>query len=145
MKKKITLSDISKESPFKVPDGYFEKMQAEILTRIESEKEIVPIPKPNIQWRKWAISAAASLAVFFGVYFTQFYQKTSQEEIEISNLTDQQMIQYLENENVDLADLTENTSINQLELDTIIDENFNTTPLNISEEEINQLEIKYLN
>lgn len=145
MKKKITLSDISKESPFKVPEGYFEKMQSEILARVESEKVIVSIPKPNIQWKKWAITAAASLAIFFGVYFSQFYQKTSQEEIEIANVTDQQMIQYLENENIDLADLTENTSINQLELDTIIDENFNATPLNLDEKELNQLEIKYLN
>lgn len=145
MKKKITLSDISKESPFKVPEGYFEKMQAEILARVESEKVIVSIPKPNIQWKKWAIAAAASFAIFYGVYFTQFYQKTDQTEIEMSNVTDQQMIQYLENQNIDLVDLAENTNINQLELDTIIEDNFNTTPLNISEEEINQLEIKYLN
>lgn len=131
MKQKITLSDISKESPFKVPEGYFEKMQGEILARIEIEKEIIPIPKPYIKWRKWAIAVAASLAVFFGVYFTQFYQKTRPEDLEIANVTDQQMIQYLENENIDIADLTENTSINQLELDTIIDENFDASTSDI--------------
>jgi hypothetical protein len=145
MKNKITLSDISKESPFKVPEGYFEKMQAEILARVESKKVIVPIPKLNTQWKKWAIAAAASLAIFFGVYFTQFYQKTDQTEIEMSNVTDQQMIQYLENQNIDLVDLAENTNINQLELDTIIEENFDATPLNLDEKELNQLEIKYLN
>lgn len=128
MKKKIKLNDISKESPFKVPEGYFEKMQVEILSRIESEKAI---SKPSLQWRKWAIAAAASLAVFFGVYFSQFYQKTDQTEIEIANVTDQQMIQYLENENIDLADLTENANLNQTELNNLMDENFDASTVDI--------------
>lgn len=131
MKKKITLIDISKESPFKVPEGYFEKMQAEILDRVENENKIVTISIPSIQRRKWAIAAAASLAVFFGVYFSQFYQKTDQTEIEIANVTDQQMIQYLENENIDLADLTDNANLNQTELNNLMDENFDASTVDI--------------
>lgn len=145
MKQKIKIKNISKESPFIVPEGYFEKMQSEILARVGSEKVIVPIPKPSIQWRKWAVVAAASLALFFGVYFSQLYQQPSQNEIEIANVTDQQMIQYLENENIDLADLTENVYLNQTELVNLLDENFEATPLNLNEKELNQLEIKYLN
>lgn len=145
MKQKIKIEDISKENPFKVPEGYFEKMQSEIIAKVESEKLIVPIPTPSFQWKKRVIAAAASLALFYGLYFSQFYQNTKDDDIKIANITDQQMIQYLENENIDFADLTENTNINSLELDRIIKENFDATPLNLNEKEINQLEIKYLN
>jgi hypothetical protein len=39
MKKKITLDQLSKEAPFKVPAGYFNDLQQNILNKIEDKSE----------------------------------------------------------------------------------------------------------
>ena len=60
------LSKITKESPFKVPDTYFDDFSARLREKIEAEKRVLPEPKNRIiQFLKPAISLAASFALIF--------------------------------------------------------------------------------
>jgi hypothetical protein len=145
MKNKITISEITKKSPFKVPEGYFEKMQSEIESKIEKELAPKETNKNIFTWKKYALPIAASFAVFLGVYFATSYEQNKNNETQLAKITDKQMVQYLENEDLDLADLTDNMNLNPEEINKILDENTDILSPTINEKELNQLEAKYFN
>ena len=143
MKNKINLSNIKIDTPFKVPERYFEKMENDLFDKISKQHQTNVALKPRYIWSKWAIGIAASLVLLVGIYFSEIYQnnKTERELAKISNL---QMVQYLENENIDLADLTENIKISNTELDKLVDDNFELTPRNFDGKLLIHLDFKYL-
>lgn len=143
MEKRITIENKAIKAPFKIPEGYFEKMEAEILNKI-SEEKIVKLPvEPKINWRKWSIAAAALLVVFIGLYFAQITTQINNSDADLSEITEKQMVQYLENENIDLADISEKFEKNELE--NIVEENLELDPIEIDDKALNQIEAKYLN
>lgn len=90
--KKSTLSNQSKETPFRVPDRYFDDFSARLQTRIEGESRIVP-NQPNrfIRILKPALGLAASFAlIFLLVYWpvkTFTPNQSAENQAEDSNLT----------------------------------------------------------
>ena len=60
------LSKMKQESPFGVPDNYFDDFSARLQMKIETEKTILPNQQNRIiQFLKPAIGLAASFALIF--------------------------------------------------------------------------------
>lgn len=51
MNKNFDFNEIGKRTPFRTPEGFFEKMQAETLKRVAEEKQ-----KTKIYRLKWGVS-----------------------------------------------------------------------------------------
>ena len=65
MNKDFDFNEIGKRTPFRTPEGFFEKMQAETLKRVAEEKQ-----KTKIYRLKWGVSLAlATAAMLFGFLF----------------------------------------------------------------------------
>lgn len=84
---KLNMLDLTKESPMKVPDGYFDNLTCRIMDRIAEEEEesektakVVSMNRGGGSiWRyamKWTMATAACMAlVFLGV---NYYEDRSQ-------------------------------------------------------------------
>ncbi len=132
MKKRSTLENIPKTSPFLVPESYFETLQAKIQNRIEAESDSKILTlKPTFKWYKWSIAAAASLALLSGIYYSQMVVPIDKSENEIAQISDSQVIQYIDTQNIELADLTENTNMEASDLENILDLNINISDENL--------------
>ena len=57
MNKDFDFNEIGKRTPFRTPEGFFEKMQAESLKRVAEEKR-----KTKIYRLKWGVSLALATA-----------------------------------------------------------------------------------
>lgn len=59
----IQLPDIPRENPFRVPDGYFDRLPADVLSRITRSDAHSPIFPTRVHSLKWAyqLALAASL------------------------------------------------------------------------------------
>lgn len=59
--KQKKLEEISRSNPFTVPDGYFEKLQANVMSRLpeETREQSVSAPKKfiHLSWRPFAAAA----------------------------------------------------------------------------------------
>ena len=65
MNKDFDFSEIGKRTPFRTPEGFFEKMQAETLKRVTEEKR-----KTKLYRLKWGVSLAlAAAAMLCGFLF----------------------------------------------------------------------------
>ena len=65
MNKNFDFNEIGKRTPFRTPEGFFEKMQAETLKRVVEEKQ-----KTKIYRLKWGVSLAlATAAMLCGFLF----------------------------------------------------------------------------
>ena len=65
MNKDFDFNEIGKRTPFRTPEGFFEKMQAETLKRVAEEKQ-----KTKIYRLKWGVSLAlATAAMLCGFLF----------------------------------------------------------------------------
>ena len=104
-KNRIRLDDLKKETPFSVPDGYFEKLPQIIQSRIVSE----PVRKPLIRW-SWQrsvglVSAAAMIFVLIWVTVPERQGSLGQEPL--SDISDASIVDYLEDQNISYYDLSE--------------------------------------
>lgn len=74
------LSKIKKETPFRVPENYFDDFSARLQMKIEAEKRILP-NQPNriIQFLKPAIGLAASFALIFMLVYWPLKSFTPEE------------------------------------------------------------------
>lgn len=77
MKKDFDFNEIGKRTPFRTPEGFFERMQAETLKRVAEEK------RPKKLFRlKWGISAAlAAAAMICGFLFYPSPTTTTTEQV----------------------------------------------------------------
>ena len=57
MEKEFDFNAIGKRTPFRTPEGFFERMQAETLRRVEEEKR-----RKKLYRLKWGVSAALAIA-----------------------------------------------------------------------------------
>ena len=65
MNKDFDFNEIDKRTPFRTPEGFFEKMQAETLKRVAEEKQ-----KTKLYRLKWGVSLAlATAAMLCGFLF----------------------------------------------------------------------------
>lgn len=60
------LSKISKENPFRVPDGYFDDFSARLQKRLEAEKKVISIePVGFMRYLRPMLGLAASFGLIF--------------------------------------------------------------------------------
>ena len=104
-KDRIRLDDLKRETPFTVPEGYFEKLPQIIQSRIPSE----PIRKPIVGW-SWQRSVAlvsAMALVFVLVWVTVPERQGSLGQEPLSDISDASIVNYLEDQNISYYDLSE--------------------------------------
>lgn len=110
------LSDLKKKETYEVPQGYFNQLPEAILLKIKNQQtaKIVEFKK-GISWLKYAVAAAIT-GIIFTIGILTFNNKTGVEEptAGLSNVSDQEITNYLDNHDNPLAD--PNTSTATLEL-----------------------------
>nr|WP_295929938.1 hypothetical protein [uncultured Dyadobacter sp.] len=104
-KKRIRLDDLKRETPFTVPEGYFDKLPQMIQARIPAE----PVRKPLVSW-SWQrsvalVSAMALILVLVWVTVPERQGSLGQEPL--SGVSDASIIDYLEEQNISYYDLSE--------------------------------------
>ena len=57
MNKEFDFNEVGKRTPFRIPDGFFERMQAETLKRVSEEKR-----KKRLYRLRWGVSVALAVA-----------------------------------------------------------------------------------
>ena len=81
MEKEFNFESVGKRTPFRTPDGFFERMQAETMKRVAEEKR-----KKKIYQLKWGVSVALAIAamgcgfVFFPSAPTEVVYPTNTSE-----------------------------------------------------------------
>jgi len=103
--KRIRLDDLKKETPFSVPDGYFDKLPQIIQSRIVSE----PARKPLVGW-SWQRSASlvsAMALILVLVWVTVPERQGALGEGPLTDISDASIVAYLEDQDISYYDLSE--------------------------------------
>lgn len=103
MEKEFDFNAIGKRTPFRMPEGFFERMQTETLKRVEEEKRIRKIVR-----FKWGMSMALAVAAMVCGFI--FFPATPSEKVELSY------------ENEWLAQMSDETDAMDLYLQGLTDE-----------------------
>lgn len=119
----IKLTDILKENPFKVPDGYFEGLQLSIQKRIAKEsldtKTIQFVPGFN--WQTSLIAAALTLiAVVYSTFQPVKVVQDPQQilaEVSISDILD-----YIDYSDLTTSDILAEVNFEENEIDEFIED-----------------------
>jgi hypothetical protein len=104
-KKRIRLDDLKRETPFSVPEGYFDKLPQMIQSRIPAE----PVRKPLVSW-SWQRSvglAAASALILVLVWITVPERQGSLGQEPLNGISNASIITYLEDQDISYYDLSE--------------------------------------
>ncbi|WP_353717711.1 hypothetical protein [Dyadobacter sp. 676] len=104
-KKRIRLDDLKRETPFTVPEGYFDKLPQMIQSRIPAE----PVRKRLVSW-SWQRSvglAAASALILVLVWVTVPERQGSLGQEPLSGISNASIISYLEEQDISYYDLSE--------------------------------------
>lgn len=104
-KKRIRLDDLKRETPFSVPEGYFDKLPQMIQARIPAE----PVRKPLVSW-SWQRSVgltAASALILVLVWVTVPERQGSLGQEPLSGISNASIISYLEDQDISYYDLSE--------------------------------------
>lgn len=110
MDKEFDFDAIGKRTPFRTPEGFFERMQKETMKRVAEEKR-----KRKLYRLKWGISIALAAAAFFcGIVFFPTHHSEQPEQslstewmalvdkgmdpmdIYVQNLTDEELEEWVE-------------------------------------------------
>ena len=110
MEKEFDFNAIGKRTPFRTPEGFFERMQAETLRRVEEEKR-----RKKLYRLKWGVSAALAIAamvcgfIFFPAtpsdvvepsggneWVAQLSDDTDDMDLYLQHLTDEELEQWME-------------------------------------------------
>jgi hypothetical protein len=129
------LDDIDKKQSFKVPEGYFEDLPLKIQSKIQ-KKEI----HSNVLLPSWKFALAASILVILVTYFIAD-QKPPSAEMLLAEVSQEDLIAYLDNIDLDIEDLTSTFQESTEELDF---ENLDgLDQLDMNEEELDDLLLEY--
>ncbi|MHA4738290.1 ash family protein [Dyadobacter sp. MSC1_007] len=104
-KKRIRLDDLKRETPFSVPEGYFDKLPQLIQSRIPAE----PVREPLVSW-SWQrslglVSAMALILVLVWVTVPERQGSLGREPL--SGISNASIIDYLEEQDISYYDLSE--------------------------------------
>lgn len=108
-KKHIRLDDLKKETPFSVPDGYFENLPQLIQSRIPNEVARKPLIRWTWQRSAGLVAAMSFLLVMVWVTFPERQGSLGQEPL--SKISDASIVSYLEDQNISYYDLSEHQVI----------------------------------
>lgn len=83
------LSEINKENPFRVPEGYFDNFSARLQKRIQAEKVAVPVRRNIVvRYLKPAIGIAAGLALIVSLTYWPL-KKQAADQITLNGTTEE--------------------------------------------------------
>ena len=124
------IEQIPKKEVFETPEGYFEELPAQIRRKIVANQTYVWYGKPQLK------VALVSLVVILGIIFTvdRFSESKFQVQQELSKISDERLINYLESADISLVDITEEISIDEDIYFKIMEENFTFDSDKIEEE-----------
>ncbi|HAK80101.1 hypothetical protein FHS57_000659 [Runella defluvii] len=113
--KKIKLEQLDRKLPFETPEGYFDKLPSMVQTRLHEhidEKET----KFTIgwSWRRTAIVGAAASVVGALLWVTYPQKQLSLSEESLSQVSDQEIYNYLKDTQITQQEMGEQTSLNEL-------------------------------
>lgn len=128
MEKEFDFNAIGKRTPFRTPEGFFERMQTETLKRVEEEKRIRKIVR-----FKWGMSMALAVAamvcgfIFFPTtpsekveqsyeneWLAQMSDETDAMDLYLQGLTDQELEEWIQ--------FSENDIFNELTTQNLIED-----------------------
>lgn len=118
----IRLERIGKENTFNIPNGYFESLNKQILLKTTLETKIIKVNWWNKSVVKW--SAAASIALMFGLWFATPQVHKDKTEFALENVSKEDIKTYLETQDLSYleyqasaeAPLTEQKALDGLEI-----------------------------
>jgi hexokinase len=108
--KRVTLNNTSRNIPYKVPEQYFENLQARIQTRIETtpieiqEAEVLSI---SWSWRRTVMVGMAASIIGILFWITYPAKQTSVGEGALSQVSNESIMNYIENNAIDTKGLVE--------------------------------------
>ncbi|GGM99800.1 hypothetical protein GCM10010967_37250 [Dyadobacter beijingensis] len=104
-KKRIRLDDLKRETPFKVPEGYFDNLPQMIQSRIPAEPERKPLV--SWSWQRSVGLVAASALILVLVWVTVPERQGSLGQEPLSGISNASIISYLEEQDISYYDLSE--------------------------------------
>jgi hypothetical protein len=132
-KEEINLEKLPKENVFKVPNNYFENLSTKIASRVSEENNVIPLRKWSPKYTLLAVAASSAIAIM-GFFWVNSQQNTN-DNIALSGVSQQEIVNYLIQENMSQSEVTEHfDNANSLKIkDTDLLEN-----LKVSDKEILQ-------
>lgn len=110
------LEDIPKNHPFKVPEGYFDKLPGVIQARI-AEKTEVKEAKPYF---RYALQYALPVVVLAMVAVIYFIPKNTQDvNTMLASVSTEDMVAYLENSEITTEELLEQMTLDNESVEAI--------------------------
>src|SRR5688572_23156478 len=119
------LEDIPKNHPFKVPEGYFDRLPGIIQTRV-AEKSDVKETKPYFRYALQYALPVIVLAIVAAIYFVP----NSPQSVEnmLASVSTEELVAYLEQSEITTEELLESMDLNSENIEAIESEvymNFN--------------------
>jgi len=108
-KDRIRLDDLKRETPFSVPEGYFEKLPQIIQSRIPSE--YVQKSRFGWSWQRSVSLVSAMALILVLVWVTVPERQGSLGQEPLSEVSDESIVNYLEDQNISYYDLSEHNVV----------------------------------
>jgi len=108
-KDRIRLDDLKRETPFSVPDGYFEKLPQIIQSRIPLEK--TGKARYGWSWQRSVALVSAMALILVLVWVTVPERQGSLGQEPLSEVSDASIVNYLEDQNISYYDLSEHNVV----------------------------------
>lgn len=133
--KKLRLDEIDKKTPFEVPEDYFQKLTADIQSRVAEKPRRRWITTPQLQW---AVSGALVILVTLTIVFFPKEETLTAEQL-LAQVDDQELINYLET--IELTDADLATTLDDENLDGLLFDSFEE--IELGGEDLDELLIDY--
>lgn len=109
--KKIKLDDISKKTPFEVPEGYFDQLMVDIQDKVTQQEKRRWVSLPQV--RLALAGSFVAILVLVMVFFPQNSTAPSAEQL-LAEVSDEELMEYL-----DLNDISEYDLVDGIDADEI--------------------------
>ena len=134
------IEDIPKTNLFEIPNGYFERLPLEIMTRIERKQQETKPQLIYILALRYALPVLIFITVAFFLFRnTQTTTFTSNQLL--SQISSDELVNYL-----DEIEITNDDFLNSIDLEQINSDSLNnqTMNLNLNEKDVEELSNEYL-
>lgn len=136
---KFDLEKLPRENVFKVPENYFEELPMLIQSQTSAKTKVIPLVSWSMR-RTWASIAACAAIAILG-YFTWMPKQDALGNEALSEVQNQEIINYLLQENInqiDLAEQFENVQSTKVDLEESVSDSELLDNLKINQQDILQ-------
>ncbi|MEA5403361.1 hypothetical protein VB776_10570 [Arcicella sp. DC2W] len=136
---KFDLEKLPRENIFKVPENYFEELPMLIQSQTSAKTKVIPLVSWSMR-RTWASIAACAAIAILG-YFTWMPKQDALGNEALSEVQNQEIINYLLQENInqiDLAEQFENVQSTKVDLEESVSDSELLDNLKINQQDILQ-------